>query len=866
MNLLKNSLVSKLMLVALMLVGAKAMSAESKLYIEPVVVDDYKVRSIPVVLEHDGTMGALNFDIELSKSLEFVSSDFDKAITRNPDFVVIANGQQMTGTVKVDAGYQDSQTARVMVVSRRNMPFPTEKGIVAYVNVKAKANSLDKTIEANPELAITVKRVTVTTPDNSAHETLADKTYDLSQISEIKLAVTDGDVTMKPGETAKVMLNLVNNVDVAAFTFDVELPEGFSIDVNDCGFTSRASNGAWLDAFPNKTNPNMTRFIVTDIATNHAFTGKSGDIMWLGIKAPESFDDKVTVKVTKVEVGTKESKTFYGPDFNFNIINAGPIEENRVAANAAALQADKDAIAALQAALEAAKTAAAEKYAAFDATAAVAAINTAIAALDKKADDEAARVEKEGNYVPQVTEEAVAPVNAEIAALVTKANEARVAANKAAYDADIAKITPFETQLAMAIAQVAGNENYDVTADKEAAEKAIADAKEAAAANLAKVAEEGVYASTLDTTPIATAIAAIAKNADAATAEAARVAANKAANEAELAAIAAVETKLNETLASVAETYPDYDAAAEKAAIEKTIADAKEAAAANLAKVEKEGTYAATFEAAPVEEAIAAIVANAKAAADKAAAEALKAANDEAKAKADAEVAALNDALKAAVAEIAESCPLVAELYNGEAEAAAIASLESAINAAYESLTLAADYDNVIAPAADVKAAIASLVEEAKAAQAAEEAEIARVEANKKAYEAELAAIQQLLDELQAEVDKFDKEWTNLQFETRLGVENYINSLGTKVENENNRVASEGTYNNQIKDSDLAMARGLIAEYVQKVQTSGIDSIVADENGAVRIYTIDGVRHDRLVPGVNIIVKEDGTTTKVYVK
>lgn len=661
MNLLKNTLVSKLMLVALMLVGAKAMSAESKLYIEPVVIDDYTVRSIPVVLEHDGTMGALNFDIELSKSLEFeVKGKEVNAITRNPGF--LADGQQMTTSAKVEGGYENSQTARVMIVSRRGNAFPANKGVVAYINVKAKKDALDKTIEKDPELFISVKRVTVTAAAGDKNEKIADKTYDVSQISEIKLGVTGGDFIMNPKGKKNVMLNLANNVDVATFMFDLELPEGFKVDYSNCGFTKRASNGAWLDYFPSKTEANKIRFIVSDIETNKAISGKSGDIMWLALEAPESFGEEVVLKFSKVEVGTVEGKTFYGPDFETKLANGKSSYDK---------------------ALAELKT-----------------IDDAFAAAQKTISEKCADVKD------QFKGEAIA---ADIAAL----------------------------------------------------KKAVEDA----------------YANT--------------------------------------------------TLGA------DYDKImAPKAEIEKSIAKLVEDATAAQAKLDAE--------------------------------KALKAAAD----KATAEIKALNDGLAAALATIAKECPLVADDFKGENVADAIKALQTKVDAAIADGTLPAKYDEVMAPAKEIAELTATLVKEAKDAQAIAEneakAEADRVAKNKAAYEADLAEVAKLEAELQAVVDGFKAEWTNLFPSDKNDVIREIKNTKKDIESEKARVAIEGEYVSQV---DAQNIRDMIAYYKNLVETSGIDSIVADENlGNVRIYTIDGVQHNRLVPGVNIIVKEDGTTSKVYVK
>lgn len=562
-------------------------------------------------------------------------------------------------------------------------------------------------------------------------------------------------------------------------------------------------------------------------------------------------------------------------------------EAARVAANKAAYEADLAKIAPFETnyATEAAKVA--QNYPDFDATEVKAAAKKAID--DQKAQAAAAlkAVEAEGEYKNTVDTEAMATAIAAIETAAKKfqadkdaaaAEAARVAANQKAYEAELAVIAGLQTELDNAVKAVADNKEYDVTADKAAADKLIADAKAAAKAALDAVAKEGNYAPVVKADAIKAAIAKIAENADKAALEAARVKANEAAAEADNKAIAALEAKLADALAEVAKTYPDYDATADKAAADKLIAEAKEAVKKALEAVAKEGNYASPVKAEPIEAAIAAISANAKADADKKAEEALKAANEAAKAKADAAVAELNKALAAALETIKKECPAVADQFDGANVNDAIKSLEKKIDEALANATLAEKYDEVMAPAANINELIDALVKEAKDAQKAAEdeakAEADRVAANKAAQaadEARIAAMEQKLNDevtkleaLFAELGITEPQWLRSE---KAAIMEKILGHKDNVSNEADRVAEEGNYKTQVTDSHVALMNELIAAYVDNVKTSGIDSIIVDGNsGKVRIYTIDGVQHDRLVPGVNIIVKEDGTTTKVYVK
>lgn len=341
-----------------------------------------------------------------------------------------------------------------------------------------------------------------------------------------------------------------------------------------------------------------------------------------------------------------------------------------------------------------------------------------------------------------------------------------------------------------------------------------------------------------------------------------------------VAEVKALEKALADAVAAITKDCPDvkdnFKGEEVAAEISKLLAAVNAAAEAGTLNADYDKVMAPKAE---IEAAIAKLVDDAKAAQEKVDADkALKAAAE----KAAAEIKALNDKLAAALESIAKNCPLVADDFKGENVADAIKALQAKVDAAVADGSLTEKYDEVMANT--IGELIDTLVKEAEIAQAAaveaEAAEKARKENNEKAYKEDLAAIDELTAKLQAEIkaleDHFnaigetEPNWVLVE-QTNILVK--IRDLKTKADNENDRVAKEGDYRKQVDALDTMLVNQLIAAYVANVKTSGIDSIISDENlGNVRIYTIDGVQHNTLVPGVNIIVKEDGTTTKVYVK
>ncbi len=201
------------------------------------------------------------------------------------------------------------------------------------------------------------------------------------------------------------------------------------------------------------------------------------------------------------------------------------------------------------------------------------------------------------------------------------------------------------------------------------------------------------------------------------------------------AVIKGLEEKLAAALDTIAQTCPDVKDLFPGSEISTRINELKaavEAAYNNGELIEKYDEVMAP--ATSIEAAIDQLVADAKAA--------QKAGDDEKAAEiarqtaltnANAIIADLNKALADALATIAEDCPDVKNDFKGEAIAANIAAMQAAIQKAYEDKTIVENFDTLVAPEKDIEAAIAKLVEDAKAAQKAFEAKSALDQAKAKA-------------------------------------------------------------------------------------------------------------------------------------
>ena len=214
--------------------------------------------------------------------------------------------------------------------------------------------------------------------------------------------------------------------------------------------------------------------------------------------------------------------------------------------------------------------------------------------------------------------------------------------------------------------------------------------------------------------------------------------------------IEGLQKKLAETLSTIATECPDVNDQFKGDAVNASINDLKKA----VDKAYADKTLATDYNnvvapAASIEAAMAKLVEDAKAAqkkhddelaADKALAEARTNANNE--------LSALDKALADALSTIAKECPDVKHLFPGTDVQQQITVLRNAVNKAYEEKTLADKYKEVMAPVADINAAITKLVADAKAAQKKFEDDAAAEKALLEAYKNANAAVDGLKTKL----------------------------------------------------------------------------------------------------------------------
>ncbi len=328
--------------------------------------------------------------------------------------------------------------------------------------------------------------------------------------------------------------------------------------------------------------------------------------------------------------------------------------------------------------------------------------------------------------------------------------------------------------------------------------------------------------------------------------------------------ISALEQKLAEALTVIATEAADVkdgfkgtdikvDINALKAAVEKAYAD----------KTIVSGYDSLMAPVPAIEAAIAKLMEDAKAA-QKAYEEnaALAAALD----NANERLAGLEKTLADALVTIAADAPDVKGQFSGVEITAQIAALREDVLKAFNDKSLAEKYAEVMTPAAAIESAIAKLVEDAKAAQKAYEAEQARQAANLAAYEADLKTIEGLQTKLDQAVDNIRTLFPAFDVDTeKKAAQDAISAQKEQAEDAYMAVAEEGTYKNTV---DTAAIEKMIADLLAKAKNSGVEEILGEDiENVVAIYTEGGMRMKALQQGkINIVVFKDGTSRKVYVK
>lgn len=561
-------------MLAALVCTSLGISAQNKFHIEPFAIDSYDEVTVPVLLDlEDAAAQAFQFDVVLPPELEF---------SKNPE----------KAAERLTPGHSLSfQNGRVMVISGNMKPISGSEGAVVNLYVKVREGRLtDKNIR------IELTNPTLTKPGEGKFDTAvkldveAEGTDVSMHQSQIWAYLPDSELTVNPGGTTSVAVAINNNFDVRGFQFSVTLPEGFTAS-DEVIKSERCNEQMTLMVIP---TGNEVCFTATAMNTLPVIFDNDGTVITFNVTAPVDF------KAESAEI--KLHSATFSTD-NALVVEPMPGKEtsavtliNGVTAYGKAMTE----ISALETALAEARVTITEVAPDvkddFTGEEITAKIN------DLKAAVEAAYADMTltGNY-----DEVMAPVEAikaETEKLVEDAKAAqKVFENEAAlyqaYSDAKARVKELETALADALAKIAdeaadvkndftgNNISADITALRTDILESYTD----------KTLVENYQAITEKADKIQAAIETLVADALAAQlafeVEKARQESNAAAYAADIEIIEALVSKLEDALAKLKETYPDFDSTDIESEIRDAIQAEREKATAALDAVKEEGEY-----------------------------------------------------------------------------------------------------------------------------------------------------------------------------------------------------------------------------------------------------------------------------------
>ena len=489
---------------ALMLVVMSSMSAFAADSItlgdgNDIVLNNHDEFVVPVMLESDGTAAGFSADLVIPDELEYVGSEF--ATDRK-------DGHIYNAKIVSPNGYP---VLRMLIVSMNRKAFKGTTGPLVNVTLRLK-DDVDLVSMTEPKTLTLHMQNIVLSNANGSEKLIDGGTADANVVlspdaPEMVFSTNEPRFIMNPQSEHAITFALSNEVELAALGVDITIPAGFTIKGDsDVLLADRVSQTAGVTV-TNRGN-GVYNVLFYDFFTNHAINGSSGDLFTIEVVAPADFvEETVSVVLDGIDATPVTSSTqavsYGGTGCSVTIVNGAV---SYAAANAA--------IAGLNEALESALATIAEEAADVKDQFPGTEISESIAALTAAVEEAYTNSTLADTY-----DEVMAPaagISEAIAKLVEDAKaaqtayeveQARIAANEAAYQADLDAIAAVEQKLEEALNKIAEEyPTYDPTEAAQAIRDAIAAARQAADDNLAAVAEEGNYTSTLDTSAIVTMI------------------------------------------------------------------------------------------------------------------------------------------------------------------------------------------------------------------------------------------------------------------------------------------------------------------------------------------------------------------------
>ena len=641
------------------------------------------------------------------------------------------------------------------------------------------------------------------------------------------LELTAKDFSLTPSKQVNLSFVLTNNMPISAFQANITLPEGLEFVENEDGDYATFSQARLTSSHvPSTTLNGKTLNVMLYSSKSANVKGEDGELFYVTLKATGDLAESSTITIDKIVGSTSAGDRKDFDAFTVSVSNpdiaAKTDADAKIAEGKNSFESSKTAIAACA---ESVQTAVAGD---------IQVIAEKIANVEASLSSDVANGDVAANA--EARNQAIAEVMTLIAALNQKADDAqkayeeeqaRLAANEAAYTKLTGEIAKIQATLDAAKAQVE-TEAADVAEQFTETIAGIQSAIQALTDDLkAKYdATELTAESTVDTTAVSDNIAKLLEDAAAAQKIFEEDAARYAANEAAYAKLTGDIAKVQATL-DAAKKEIETNAAGVAKQFEGTVAEIQSAINAITADVRGkyeaiELTAESTVDTTAVSDSIAKLLVDAAAAQKVYEENAAKvAANEAAYTRLTAEIATVQATLDAAKEEVRTKAPNVASRYNGTITGiqSAINALSDDVKAKYEAIELTAEST---VNTSDIISRITKLLSDATAAQKAYEDQLAKENANEAAFarlSAEIATVQAMLDTTVDEMNTNAADVADEFAETVAGIQKSIDDLKADL---------------------LSRYNGMILTQESTVNTSGIISritkLLSDATAAQKAY------------------------------
>ena len=641
------------------------------------------------------------------------------------------------------------------------------------------------------------------------------------------LELTAKDFSLTPSKQVNLSFVLTNNMPISAFQANITLPEGLEFVENEDGDYATFSQARLTSSHvPSTTLNGKTLNVMLYSSKSANVKGEDGELFYVTLKATGDLAESSTITIDKIVGSTSAGDRKDFDAFTVTVSNpdiaAKTDADAKIADVKNSFESSKTAIAACA---ESVQTAVAGD---------IQVIAEKIANVEASLSSDVANGDVAANA--EARNQAIAEVMTLIAALNQKADDAqkayeeeqaRLAANEAAYTKLTGEIAKIQATLDAAKAQVE-TEAADVAEQFTETIAGIQSAIQTLTDDLqAKYdATELTAESTVDTTAVSDNIAKLLEDAAAAQKIFEEDAARYAANEAAYAKLTGDIAKVQATL-DAAKKEIETNAAGVAKQFEGTVAEIQSAINAITADVRGkyeaiELTAESTVDTTAVSDSIAKLLVDAAAAQKVYEENAAKvAANEAAYTRLTAEIATVQATLDAAKEEVRTKAPNVASRYNGTITGiqSAINALSDDVKAKYEAIELTAEST---VNTSDIISRITKLLSDATAAQKAYEDQLAKENANEAAFarlSAEIATVQAMLDTTVDEMNTNAADVADEFAETVAGIQKSIDDLKADL---------------------LSRYNGMILTQESTVNTSGIISritkLLSDATAAQKAY------------------------------